>query len=124
MVAVLPKNHPLAGKTEISLRDLTDEPFLLLDEGAFSVALRAFQAEGLTPDVRYLVYDDYTILSMVQLGLGNSLLYERVARGFEDMVALVPLQNAPTRPVALAWKNWDTLPIAAKKFAGFLLGKK
>ena len=123
MVAVLPKNHALAERSEISLRELTHEPFLLLDEGAFSVALRAFQAEGLTPDVRYLVYDDYTILSMVQHGLGNSLLYERVARGFEDMVALVPLQNAPTRPVALAWKNWDTLPVAARKFADFLLEK-
>ena len=124
MVAVLPKNHALANQAEISLRELTDESFLLLDEGAFSVALRAFQAEGLTPDVRYLVYDDYTILSMVQHGLGNSLLYERVARGFEDMVAIVPLRSAPTRPVALAWKNWQTLPVAAKKFAGFLLGKK
>ena len=121
MTAVLPRSHRLASRPEISLSDLADEPFLMLDEGKFSVAMRAFEKEGLRPDVRYLVYDDYTILSMVQLGLGNSLLYERVARGFEDQVALVPLRNAPTRPVALTWKNWNTLSYAARSFADFLL---
>ena len=124
MVAVLPKTHPLAGKQEIGLCDLTAEPFLMLDEGDFSVVRRAFDAEGLTPDVRYCVYDDYTILAMVQLGLGNSVLYERVARGFEDQVALVSLRNAPRRPVALAWKNWNTLTYAARNFAQFLLSER
>lgn len=100
------------------------EPFLMLDEGDFSVVRRAFEAEHLTPDVRYVVYDDYTILSMVQLGLGISMLYERVARGFEEQVALVPLHNAPKRRVALAWKNRDTLSCAARSFADFLLNEK
>ena len=121
MVAVLPKEHPLAGAAEITLRDLAAEPFLVLDEGGFSTVLRAFQAEGLLPDVRFRVYDDYTILAMVQQGLGNSILYERVAVGFEHQVAVVPLQNAPRRPVALTWKSWDTLTYAARNFARFLL---
>lgn len=124
MVAVLPRTHRLAHKAEIRLQDLTSEPFLMLDEGDFSVVRRAFEAEHLTPDVRYVVYDDYTILSMVQLGLGISMLYERVARGFEEQVALVPLHNAPKRRVALAWKNRDTLSYAARSFADFLLNEK
>ena len=124
MIAVLPKSHPLARRAEISLKDLAGEPFLMLDEGKFSVVRRAFQKEGLEPDVRYFVYDDYTILSMVQLGLGNSMLYERVARGFEHQTALVPLKNAPKRPVALTWKSWETLSYAAKNFANFLLSGK
>ena len=80
MIAVLLKSHPLARRAEISLKDLAGEPFLMLDEGKFSVVRRASEKEGLTPDVRYFVYDDYTILSMVQLGLGNSMPYERGAR--------------------------------------------
>ena len=124
MIAVLPKSHPRAKRAEISLKDLAGEPFLMLDEGKFSVVRRAFEKEGLTPDVRYFVYDDYTILSMVQLGLGNSMLYERVVRGFEHQVALVPLKNAPKRPVALTWKSWETLSYAAKNFANFLLSGK
>ena len=63
-------------------------------------------------------------ISMVQLGLGISMLYERVARGFEEQVALVPLHNAPKRRVALAWKNRDTLSYAARSFADFLLNEK
>ena len=124
MVAVLPKEHPLAGAAEITLRELAAEPFLVLDEGGFSTVLRAFQAEGLTPDVRFRVYDDYSILAMVEQGLGNSVLYERVTAGFEQQVAVVPLRNAPRRPVALTWKSWDTLTYAARRFARFLLGER
>ena len=50
MIAVLPKSHPLARRAEISLKDLAGEPFLMLDEGKFSVVRRAFEKEGLTPD--------------------------------------------------------------------------
>ena len=61
---------------------------------------------------------------MVQLGLGNSMLYERVARGFEHQTALVPLKNAPKRPVALTWKSWETLSYAAKKFRELSVKRK
>ena len=95
----------------------------MLDEGKYSAAMQAFQAHGLTPDVRCQVYDDYTILAMVRQGLGNSILYELVTRNFGNQVALVPIREAPQRRVALIWKNWDTLPFAAREFAGFLMAE-
>lgn len=123
MVAVLPLEHPLAGAEEVTLAQLAREPLLMLDEGKYSAAMQAFQAHGLTPDVRCQVYDDYTILAMVRQGLGNSILYELVTRNFGNQVALVPIREAPQRRVALIWKNWDTLPFAAREFAGFLMAE-
>lgn len=102
MIAVLPPEHPLTAKSRISLEDLVPEPLILLDEGEYSTALKAFEHEGLTPNIAYEVYDDYTILAMVRQGLGVSLLYEKAIEGFAGNLALRPLIPAPTRPVALA----------------------
>ena len=54
MIAVLPKSHPLAKRAEISLKDLAGEPFLMLDEGKFSVVRRAFEKRG--PDAGCAVF--------------------------------------------------------------------
>ena len=41
-LAVFPVGHPLAEKETVSLKDLADEPYLLLEEGAYSEPLDAF----------------------------------------------------------------------------------
>ncbi len=51
----------------------------MLDEGKFSVVRRAFEKEGLTPDVRYFVYDDYTIF--VHGAAGARELHARMSVG-------------------------------------------
>ena len=121
MLAVLPPEHPLIKKSSLSLRELADEPFILLDEGNYSVALAAFLQYGLKPHIEYKVYDDYSILAMVRRGLGVSILYNMVVSGFEQGLVIKPVQEPLERPLALAWKNWDTLPLAARRFAEFIL---
>ena len=120
MEAVLPKGHPLAGKRCISLKDLEKEPFILLDEGKYSVPEQAFRAAGLHPQIEYKVYDDYSILAMVRQNLGVSTMYKRVLEGFEAGLVIRPVKEEMRRPVALVWKDWDTMPFAARKFATFV----
>lgn len=122
MVAVLPPGHALTGKKTVSLRDLASEPFILMDEGAeYNTALDGFHRQGLTPNVGYDVYDDYTIISMISQGLGVSLLFRRVVEGFSKGAEIRELDETLTRPVFLAWKNRETLPIAARRFADYIL---
>lgn len=121
MLAVLPPGHSLEAQPSLSLRDLAKEPFILLDEGDYSVALAAFLQYGLKPHVEYKVYDDYSILAMVKRGLGVSILYNMVLSGFEQGLVIKPVQEPLERPLALAWKNWETLPLASRRFAEFIL---
>lgn len=121
MLAVLPQGHRLEGKSSLTLRDISTEPLILLDEGEHSVLLDAFHSAGLTPKLAYEVYDDYSILSMVRQGLGISVLYEKVVAGFEQGLSLRPIQESPRRRVALSWLSWDTMPYAARRFAEFLM---
>ena len=121
MLAVLPQGHPLEQEERLTLRQLSREPLILLDEGEHSVLLDAFRQAGLTPNLAYEVYDDYSILSMVRQGLGISVLYEKVVAGFEQGLSLRPILEAPRRRVALSWLSWETMPYAARRFAEFLV---
>lgn len=120
MYAVLPPDHPLAKKQVLTLKDLAGEPIILLDEGRYSTALKAFSDAGLTMQVAYRVSDDYSILSMVKSHLGISLLYQNVIHGFEQEVAVRPLMTPINRRVCLAAKETSTLPYAASRFRKFI----
>ena len=120
MMAVLPLGHRLAALDEVSLVDLSAEPFILLDEGKNSVAIDAFARKGIALSPAYEVYDDYTILSMIRQNIGVSLLYERVLKGYEKDLAIRPVRENPARQVALAWRNIKTMPKAARLFMNYI----
>ncbi len=121
MLAVLPKGHSLSDKKNLSLRDLTSEPFILLDEGSYNTTLTAFKTGRLSPRIAYEVYDDYTILAMIKQNLGISLMYEGVLKGFEEDFDIRHIKEAPKRVVALACRNKDTMPYASKAFADYII---
>ena len=120
MLAVLPPNHPLAQNKTISLAQLAKEPFILLDEGDYSVIMNAFQKLHLSPQIEYEVYDDYSILAMVRQGLGVSAMYGLVLNGLEKGLQIRPIREKPTRPVALAWQNKNTMSLASRRFMEFI----
>lgn len=120
MMAVLPLGHRLAKASEVSLVDLSAEPFILLDEGKNSVALNAFAQKGISLSPAYEVYDDYTIMSMIRKNIGVSLLYERVLEGYEHDFAIRPVLENPSRQVAVAWRNIKTMPKAARLFMSYI----
>lgn len=118
--AVVPQNHPLAQRPWLTLEELAPEPFLLLEEGALSEPLEAFKQAGLTPDVKLCVHDDYSILAMIECGLGVSILPELVLRKTNYDVAILPLRPVLQRKIGLISKEKNALPIAAKYFINFL----
>ena len=120
MMAVLPASHPLAKQEVVSLAQLADEPFILLDEGEHSVPLSAFEERGLSPNIQYKVTDDYTILAMVRQGLGVSVMYRLLLSSCGEGISIRPINELLERTVALAWADWNTLSIAAKQFIHFI----
>ena len=118
--AVLPLNHPLAPAPYGALEDLVNEAVLLLEEGLLSEPLEAFHQQGLEPSVRLRVHDDYSILSMIEAGLGISILPELVLRKTNYQVAILPTRPVVMRKIGLVMKDKNTMPIASKYFIEFL----
>lgn len=103
----------------MTLADLASEPFVLLDEGEQSLVLDAFAAHGLSPHVTSEVTDDYTIMAMVEEGLGVSMLYRRTVEGMRTDIRVRPIVHA-SRDVVAAWRSWDTMPIATRHFIDYM----
>jgi len=94
MLAVLPENHPLAEMPVVPLEALAREPFILLEEGNYYEPLEAFRSIGITPNIRYTIHDDYAIMTMVEAGLGISILSELILHRTHYRLALRPTEPA------------------------------
>ncbi|MCD8016977.1 MAG: LysR family transcriptional regulator [Oscillospiraceae bacterium] len=120
MLAVLPEGHPLAELDPVPLKELAREPFILLEEGHYYEPLEGFKAEGITPNVKYTLHDDYSIMTMVEAGLGISILAELVLHRTHYRLALRRTEPPIYRTVAVGYKDYGSLPMAAKRFIELL----
>lgn len=121
MLAVLPAEHPLSRQKKVTLKELSHEPFILLDEGELSEPLEFFKQNNLQPNVQYLIFDDYTIMSMIEKGLGISILPKLVLSRSNYNIVTKEITPAIVRTIALAYKNKNVLPIASRYFIDFII---
>ena len=121
MLAVLPKSHPLALRSSVRLEEIAGDPYILMEEGHYSEPVNAFRAAGLEPNIKYTIHDDYAIMTMVEAGLGISILAELVLRRTDYDIAVLPVEPPICRTIAIAYKDKSSLPIASKYFIEYLL---
>lgn len=120
LVAVLPENHPLASLERVPLASLAREPFLLLQKGDNDEILQLFRAQGLAPDVRFTTWDDFSIMSMAENGLGVSILPELILRRCPYRIALRELDPPAWRDIGIAVRSFEQLPLAVKRFLEYV----
>ncbi len=96
LIAVLPKTHPLAKESSLTLTKLAKEPFLFPDESTLHLPSLCDLCErnGFSPNIFYTSAHVENILSLVEKGVGVSLLMETIVRDLNQYdVSLVPLRD-------------------------------
>jgi Transcriptional regulator len=121
MLVVLPENHQLASHSTVHLEEIVNEPFILLEEGHFSEPMEAFHSCNLEPNIKFRMHDDYAIMTMVEAGLGVSILAELVLRRTNYNITLLPIEPPISRTLAIGYKDKNSLPIASKYFIEYLI---
>jgi len=121
MLAVLPTNHPLAANKKVSLFELTNEPYILLEEGELNEPLTVFQQNNFELNIQYRVHDDYTIMSMIEQGLGISILPKLVLSRCPYNIVTKAISPSVVRTISLAYKDKRVLPIASRYFIDFII---
>lgn len=110
----VPQDHPLAARKQVSGNELKGEKLMLLERGHClqSHALSAFPETAPRQDETFAATSLATLVSMVEEGLGITLLPQLaidagIARG--TTLALRPLVGACPRRVVLAWRRTSAL---------------
>lgn len=120
LLAVLPENHYLAENKSVSVADLCNEPFMLLEKGAKSEISEIFEKSGFVPQTHFTTWDDYAIMSMIESGLGISVLPELILKRIPYKVVAKELDTPAYRNIGLAYRSKKTLSLAVKKFIEYL----
>lgn len=120
MYAILPERHPLATYEVVPLHLLAREPFILVEEGHYFEPLEVFRAQGLRPEVKYTIHDDFSVMNMVESGLGVSIEPGLVLRHTHYRIVIRPTNPPIKRTIIIAFKDWDSLPLASRKFIRLL----
>ncbi|MBQ7978216.1 MAG: LysR family transcriptional regulator substrate-binding protein [Candidatus Methanomethylophilaceae archaeon] len=108
------------GRDCIPLAELAEGPFMLLEKGEKAEISELFESNGLVPNVVFTTWDDYAIMSMVENGLGVSILPELILRRIPYRIAVLPLDVPAYRYICLVMRDRSKLPVAAKNFVGYL----
>ncbi|MBQ0102169.1 MAG: LysR family transcriptional regulator [Firmicutes bacterium] len=122
-LAVIPENHPLAEKSEVSLEELAREPLIIADEGITNTVLMAFENKGIKVSPKFRIQDDHTILSMVESGLGVSVLSSMLLEKADYRIKKLKISTPVVRSFGVTYRDRESLPISSKKFIDFMFEK-
>ncbi|MDE2150591.1 MAG: LysR family transcriptional regulator [Gammaproteobacteria bacterium] len=125
LMAALPRVHPLARRTAVSLRHLADEPWLAfapsVPGGLPTQIEQLTRAAGFAPNIVQRVHEMPTMIGLVAAGVGIALVAASMRRirlpgvVFRPLTGLTPrLRPLAVSQVMLLWQ--PPLPPAASNF--------
>ena len=120
LMAIIPENHPLADALKFPVTALCEEPFMLLEKGAKAEVSEIFERCNLVPKVHFTTWDDYAIMSMVESGLGISILPQLILKRVPYKILAKELDVPAYRNIGLALKSKKNSSLAVKRFIEYL----
>lgn len=120
LLVVMPETHPLADLSAFPVAALCDSPFMLMEKGEKAEISEFLATYNITPDIRFTTWDDYAIMSMVESGLGISLLPQLILKRIPYHVITKELDVPAYRQICLALKDKNSASVAVKRFLDYL----
>jgi DNA-binding transcriptional LysR family regulator len=124
LLVVIPQNHPLANCEKFPINELLNSPFMLLEKGAKADISEIFEKHHISPQVNFTTWDDYAIMSMVENGLGISILPELILQRIPHKILAKELEVPAFRNIGIAMREQKSLSLASTKFLEYLSYRK
>ena len=125
LVLVVPKRHPISKRRVVQIRDLRNEPFLLLEEITRTGKLLRdfFRANDFAPNVVLDTSSFEVIKRYVAEGIGISFLPKETITGRDSRLAVVRVSGMPRVAIGAIWRagSYQTraTTLFLEQFAGF-----
>ena len=112
IILAIPENHPLASQSEVRVRQLEGEPFIMFQRdrgcGLYDKVIALCQRAGFSPRVIQEADEMQVMLGFVAAGLGMSLLSASVEHFQRPGVVYRRLKpSIPKVDLAIAWRRDD-----------------
>lgn len=120
LMVILPQQHPLAESEYFPVTALCNDPFMLLEKGAKAEVSEIFERCNVTPQVHFTTWDDYAIMSMVESGLGISILPQLILKRVPYRLVAKELDVPAYRNIGLALRDKKTASLAVKRFLEYV----
>ena len=117
--AVVAPDHPLARSRTFPSSSLGSEPYIKLFNDSYTEYDVIFKLNGVTPNTRFVVDNDFAVLGMVSKGLGYSLFPRLILQETSFALAWLQPEVPLHRELALAVRSMDKASIATKAFLQF-----
>lgn len=101
LVAILPPDYPGPIPDRFPLSGFQDQPFLMPNYGFERDINKCLRAYNVEPDVKPSYVDDPVLISMVEHGLGMSMLSELIMTGRESKAHVLPIDPPIARSLGI-----------------------
>ena len=116
LLVILPRDFDTGGAASLDVRRLEGQEFLMPSLGFHLDIMRALNRCGVTPVIRDTQVSDSVIISMVEHGLGVSVLSRLVLRGRQNSVRALPLAPRAVRELGIAARPKKELRPIVRRF--------
>lgn len=116
LLAILPPDFAMRGRETFNVYGFDGQEFLMPSMGFDLDIMRVLNRHGVMPLVRTTQVNDSVIISMVEHGLGMSILSELVLKGRKDDVLAVPMDPPAVRELGIAARPKKELRPMVRRF--------
>ena len=106
------------------ITDFDGADFLLLEKEENTEVSEVLKKYQVNPHVKVTTWDDYSIMSMVERGIGCAILPELILKRVPYEVDIRPLDVPAYRKIGLAYKGRETASAAMRRFMEYILENK
>lgn len=119
MIAVLPTNHPLNNASSYPIENCSSENFIMPAHGSDFDVVDLFDKENISLHIKYKTHDNYATLSMIEQGIGMSVMNELVTHGSTWNVIKLPLEKRTSIILGISYPDYTKLSPACLKFINY-----
>lgn len=106
---LLPDNHPLAGRSELSFEEVKNEGTIIIDSmlsgDEFDATIEAARSEGCSPHVITITRSITELITQVACGYGVAVLSDKYADHLQGNLVLIPLRQQSYSDLHLIWRT-------------------
>lgn len=120
LLVLIPENHRFNTLKFVQAESLHNESFIMPKAGCDVLINRLFREKSVLPNVIFEIEDNNTIISMVQEGLGITIIPKMVLPHNIPNTKLIPLDTNLYREIGIAIKSIKQSAPSIKKFIGIV----